>query len=84
MYVVNYRPYQPGDFEQMYPIEEICFQPPLRFPRRYIHRLVESTHTVTWIAEEHGAIAGFLIADFGRIHTDGRGASGDARQRHWE
>lgn len=49
----------------MYAIEEICFQPPMRFPRRYIRRLAESEDCVTWIAEEDGKIAGFTIADFG-------------------
>jgi ribosomal-protein-alanine N-acetyltransferase len=62
---VNYRRYQTEDFNQIYAIEEICFQPPLRFPRRYVRRLVESADCVTWIAEEDGKIAGFTIADFG-------------------
>jgi len=63
---VIYRPYKSGDFDELYAIEEICFQPPLRFPRRYVRRLVESAGTITWIAEEDGKIAGFSIADFGR------------------
>ena len=63
---MEYRPYKRDDFEQIYAIEEICFQPPLRFPRRYIRRLMESADAVTWVAEEHGTIAGFSIADFGR------------------
>jgi ribosomal-protein-alanine N-acetyltransferase len=61
---LNYRPYHPDDFAQMYAIEEICFQPPLRFPRRYIRRLVESPDAITWIAEHDNRIAGFTIADF--------------------
>ena len=60
-----YRPYKPADFDELYAIEEICFQPPLRFPRRYIRRLIESADVVTWIAEEDARIAGFSIADFG-------------------
>ena len=60
-----YRPYKPADFDELYAIEEICFQPPMRFPRRYIRRLVESDDVVTWIAEEDARIAGFSIADFG-------------------
>jgi len=63
---VIYRPYKAGDFEELYAIEEVCFQPPLRFSRRYIRRLVESADTATWIGEEDGKIAGFSIADFGR------------------
>ena len=62
---MNYRLYQPGDFSQLYAIEETCFQPPLRFSRRYVRRLVESDDCVAWVAEQDGAIAGFTIADFG-------------------
>jgi ribosomal protein S18 acetylase RimI-like enzyme len=63
--VVIYRPYKPEDFDELYAIEEICFQPPLRFPRRYVRRLAESSDVVTWIAENDAKIAGFSIADFG-------------------
>ncbi len=61
-----FRAYKPSDFDQIYAIEEICFQPPMRFPRRYIRRLVDGPDAITWIAEEAGKIAGFSIADFGR------------------
>jgi [ribosomal protein S18]-alanine N-acetyltransferase len=67
---VIYRPCKPADFDELYAIEEICFRPPLRFPRRYVRRLLESADAVTWIAEEHGKIAGFSIADFG-LDTEG-------------
>lgn len=62
---MNYRLYHPDDFPQLYAIEEICFQPPIRFPRRYMRRLVDSPDAFTWIAEEDGRIAGFSIADMG-------------------
>lgn len=61
---VIYRPYISADFEQLYAIEEICFQPPFRFPRRYMRRLLETADTLTWIAEEDGQMAGFAIADW--------------------
>ena len=60
---VNYRQYISGDFAQLYAIEETCFQPPFRFPRRYMRSLLESADTVTWIGEEEGQMAGFAIAD---------------------
>ena len=63
---MNYRPYISADFDEIYAIEEVCFQPPLRFPRRYVRRLVESADTITWIAAEDGKIVGFSIADFGQ------------------
>jgi ribosomal-protein-alanine N-acetyltransferase len=61
-----YRPYTLADFPALYAIEEICFEPPFRFGRRYMHRLADSFHTITWIAEEEGRMAGFAIADYGR------------------
>jgi len=63
---VNYRPYTSADFGEIYAVEEICFQPPLRFPRRYLRQLAESAQSITWIAEDNHKIAGFSIADFGR------------------
>jgi ribosomal-protein-alanine N-acetyltransferase len=61
---VNYRPYIAADFERLYAIEEICFQPPFRFPRRYMRRVLESAETMAWIAENDGQMAGFAIADW--------------------
>ncbi|UWZ83571.1 GNAT family N-acetyltransferase [Occallatibacter riparius] len=47
-----YRLYQPSDFEPLYAIEEICFQPPLRFPRSYMRSIIRNSDSATWIAEE--------------------------------
>lgn len=60
---VLYRLYQPEDFAALYAIEEICFEPPLRFPRRYMRQLVTSPAAATWIAEEDGRMAGFAIVE---------------------
>lgn len=62
---MRYRPYIPADFPALYAIEEVCFQPPFRFGHRYMRRLADSPHTITWIAEEDGQMAGFAIADYG-------------------
>jgi len=56
-----YRLYQPGDFAQLYAIEEACFLPPLRFPRAYVRELVNNTNAAIWIAEDTGALTGFAI-----------------------
>lgn len=64
-----YRLYQALDFNQLYAIEERCFQPPLRFGRRYMRQLVESPATVTWIAEQGGRLAGFAVVE--RSRRDG-------------
>ncbi len=60
----NFRLYQPGDFAQLYAIEELCFQPPLRFSRAYIRKLTQSPDAATWVAEEEGQLAGFAIVEF--------------------
>jgi ribosomal protein S18 acetylase RimI-like enzyme len=59
-----YRPYRPEDFAALYAIEEVCFQPPLRFGRAYMRRLVSSEDAATWIAEEDGRMAGFAIVEW--------------------
>jgi ribosomal protein S18 acetylase RimI-like enzyme len=61
---VLYRPYTPEDFVPLYAIEEVCFQPPHRFSRRYMQQLVASSHAATWIAEEDGRVAGFAIVEW--------------------
>lgn len=59
-----YRLYTAEDFAQLYAIEEVCFQPPFRFGRGYMRRLVNSFDAATWIAEEDGRMAGFAIVEW--------------------
>lgn len=59
-----YRLYTPQDFVQLYAIEDVCFQPPFRFGRRYIRQLVESPNAATWIAEEDTQMGGFAIVEW--------------------
>ena len=61
-----YRLYTPEDFASLYAIEEVCFQPPFRFGRRYIRQLVTSSEAATWIAEDEGRMAGFAIVEWTR------------------
>ncbi|MGD0521940.1 MAG: N-acetyltransferase [Terracidiphilus sp.] len=63
---MNYRLYTAKDFAQLYAIEEVCFQPPFRFSRRYMRQLVNSSNAATWIAEEDGRMAGFGIVEWTR------------------
>jgi ribosomal protein S18 acetylase RimI-like enzyme len=58
-----FRLFQPSDFDQLYAIEELCFQPPLRFSRAYMRRLTGSSRFATWIAEEDSRLTGFAIVD---------------------
>ncbi len=59
-----YRLYKPEDFAELYAIEEVCFQPPLRFARNFMLRLVGSATGATWIAEEDSRMAGFAIVEW--------------------
>ena len=61
-----YRPYAPQDFDSLYAIEELCFQPQFRFSRKYMRQIVSHWNSVTWIAEENGQMGGFAIAEWSR------------------
>src|SRR5579864_1699542 len=61
---MNYRLYEYDDFDDLFAIEEVCFQSPERFTRRYMRELIASQETATWIAEENGCMAGFAIVEF--------------------
>ncbi len=61
---MNYRHFRSGDFDQLYAIEEVCFQPPLRFSRLHMRQLIEGPKSATWIAEKEGRMAGFAIVEF--------------------
>jgi [ribosomal protein S18]-alanine N-acetyltransferase len=59
-----YRIYQAADFDELYRVEESCFQPPFRFSRMYMRQIVNGPNAATWIAEEEGAIAGFAVVEW--------------------
>lgn len=59
-----YRPYTPEDFDQLYALEERCFEQPFRFTRRAMQAFVQHPHSATWIAEEDGQMAGFAIVEW--------------------
>jgi ribosomal protein S18 acetylase RimI-like enzyme len=59
-----FRPYTPVDFPALYAIEELCFQPPIRFSRVYMQRLVASVDSATWVAEEDSEFAGFAVVEW--------------------
>jgi ribosomal-protein-alanine N-acetyltransferase len=61
---VLYRPYKPEDFDPLYALEELCFEPPQRFSRRYMRQLVSRANTATWIAEEDERLIGFSIVEW--------------------
>jgi len=61
---MDYRLYRPEDFPHLYAIEQECFQPPFRFPRRYMQQLVGSPNVATWISEEDRQMTGFAIVNW--------------------
>jgi ribosomal-protein-alanine N-acetyltransferase len=61
---VLYRPYTPQDFDVLYALEEVCFEPPFRFDRRTMRLLVQRKHAATWIAEDNAHMAGFAIVEW--------------------
>jgi [ribosomal protein S18]-alanine N-acetyltransferase len=64
-----YRLFHVEDFDDLYAIEEVCFQPPFRFARRYMRQLVESLEAATWIAEANGQMAGFAIVEWSQQNS---------------
>ncbi len=59
-----FRLYVPADFDRLYAVEELCFDPLLRFGRRQMWQLVGCSDAATWIAEEQGQMAGFAIIEW--------------------
>jgi len=62
---VLYRRYAPEDFAALYAVEEVCFQPPLRFGRGLMRQLTGQSNGATWIAEEE-RMCGFGIVEWTR------------------
>jgi ribosomal-protein-alanine N-acetyltransferase len=61
---VHFRLYRSEDFASLYAIEEVCFNPPLRFGRSTMRELIESPTSATWIAEGDNGVAGFAIVEW--------------------
>ncbi len=61
---MRYRLYQASDFEFLYAVEEICFEPPFRFSRAYMRQLIGNPHSATWVAEEGDQLIGFAIVEW--------------------
>jgi ribosomal-protein-alanine N-acetyltransferase len=55
------RVYRPGDWKAMYALDVVCFEPPFRFGKREMRRLVEVPNALAVLAENGGALIGFCI-----------------------
>ncbi|HLY40002.1 MAG TPA: N-acetyltransferase [Terracidiphilus sp.] len=61
---MRYRLYSPEDFPALYAIEEVCFEPPFRFSRRYLRAIIHSAHSATWLADVGERIVGFSVIEW--------------------
>jgi len=59
-----YRLYNLADFAALYALEELCFQPPIRYTRAWMRQLIANPNSATWIAEEKQAMAAFSIVEW--------------------
>lgn len=63
-----YRPYQSADFAALYALEELCFEPPIRYTRGWMRKLIANPNSATWIAEDtteaNKRMAGFSIVEW--------------------
>ena len=68
--MMHYRLYRDDDFTALYEIELACFEPPFRFSRATMRRLIADPDSATWIAEEQDQMVGFAIVYWS--HTPGQ------------
>ena len=57
------RAFRSEDLETLYKIDQACFAPGISYPREELSRFINQRGSGTWVAEESGEIAGFLIAE---------------------
>jgi ribosomal-protein-alanine N-acetyltransferase len=56
------REYRAGDWEAMYALDLICFEPPFRFSRRTMRGFAEAPNATAVLAEADGKLVGFCVA----------------------
>src|SRR5271157_5334446 len=60
---MQFRAFRTDDLETLYKIDQACFAPGISYPREELRKYIRQRGSRTWIAEESGEIAGFLIAE---------------------
>jgi ribosomal-protein-alanine N-acetyltransferase len=58
---LNLRGYRSGDWEAMYALDLICFEPPFRFSRRTMRGFAESPNAIALLTEEMGKLVAFCV-----------------------
>ena len=51
------------DLETLYGIDQACFAPGIAYSREALSEFIGNRRSRTWVAEEKGAVVGFLIAE---------------------
>ena len=51
------------DLETLYGIDQACFAPGISYSRQALSEFIGNRRSRTWVAEEKGAVVGFLIAE---------------------
>jgi [ribosomal protein S18]-alanine N-acetyltransferase len=59
---MNLRPYKSADLKALHKIDLACFPPGISYSHATLNRIVAHAKSKTWVAEESGEIAGFLVA----------------------
>jgi ribosomal-protein-alanine N-acetyltransferase len=63
---ITLRAYREEDLDAMHALDVICFEPPFRFTRSAMRRFAEAKNARVVIAEECGALVGFVILQIER------------------
>jgi len=56
------RPFHSDDLQTLYEIDQACFPPGISYSREELSDFISHRVSQTWVAEDAGEIAGFLIA----------------------
>lgn len=78
------RPYEAGDFEVLFRIDQICFPADISFSQVEMFYYLNHPKSIAWVAEGPGSILGFILAridGYSRVHVLTLDVVPDARKR---